>query len=96
MAIVDIFDALLSERPYKKAFELPKAVEIMQEGCETFFDPTLLQLFLDNLDQFIAIRNLLHDQAQDLELARRLLPKKHLPLIPAAEPEAPTDSPQTA
>lgn len=96
VAIVDIFDALLSERPYKKSFELPEALEIMMEGSETFFDPTLLQLFLANLDQFIAIRNLLHDQAQDLELARQLLPKNHIPLIPVAEPEAPAASPQTA
>ncbi len=79
VAIVDIFDALLSERPYKKAFELDAAITIMQEGEGSFFDPALLQLFLSNLEQFTAIRNLLHDQAQDLELARRLFPKNCLP-----------------
>jgi HD-GYP domain-containing protein (c-di-GMP phosphodiesterase class II) len=74
VTIVDIFDALLSERPYKKPFSLENAVDIMEEGRGSFFDPRLLQLFLDHLQQFVAIRNRLRDQAQDLELARQLLP----------------------
>ncbi len=78
VTIVDIFDALLSERPYKKGFPLEKAVEILQEGNGSFFDPRLLQLFLDNLQTFVAIRNRLQDQAQDLALAWQLVPKSSL------------------
>jgi putative two-component system response regulator len=75
VTIVDIFDALLSDRPYKNGFALPKAVEIMREGEGSFFDPGLLPLFLNNLQHFVTIRNQLHDKAQDLALARQLLPK---------------------
>jgi putative two-component system response regulator len=53
--IADIFDALTSERPYKKAFPLEKALEIMKEGKGEFFDPSLLELFLANLDIFLRI-----------------------------------------
>jgi putative two-component system response regulator len=53
--IADIFDALTSERPYKKAFPLEKALEIMKEGKGKFFDPSLLELFLANLDIFLRI-----------------------------------------
>jgi len=49
VTIVDIFDALLSERPYKQPFSLEKTVAIMEEGRGSFFDPKLLQLFLDQL-----------------------------------------------
>lgn len=72
VTIVDIFDALLSERPYKKPFSLDMAVKIMKEGRGTFFDPLLLQLFLDNLQRFVAIRSNLQDQDDEIELSRRL------------------------
>lgn len=45
-AIVDVFDALTSERPYKSAFSLEKTLMIMREGEGTHFDPKLLQIFL--------------------------------------------------
>lgn len=61
VSIVDVFDALTSERPYKKAFSLEKTSEIMRDGREVFFDPRLLDLFLENLDQFVAIKNSLAD-----------------------------------
>jgi putative two-component system response regulator len=60
--IVDVFDALLSERPYKKAFSLEKTMEIMEEGCGSFFDPGLLSLFRDNLDSFLKVREELQDR----------------------------------
>jgi putative two-component system response regulator len=59
--IVDVFDALLSERPYKKAFSLEKTMQIMAEGCGTFFDPGLLALFERNLAQFTKVREELQD-----------------------------------
>jgi putative two-component system response regulator len=59
--IVDVFDALLSERPYKKAFSLEKTMQIMAEGCGTFFDPELLLLFERHLTQFTRVRDQLQD-----------------------------------
>jgi putative two-component system response regulator len=60
--VVDVFDALASERPYKPALPLEKVVSIMVEGRGSFFDPALLSLFLDHLEQFVAIRDGLQDR----------------------------------
>ena len=47
MAIIDVYDALISERPYKKACPHEEAVKIIEEGKGTHFDPILTELFLD-------------------------------------------------
>jgi len=65
VSIVDVFDALCSERPYKKAFPLEKTLGIMEEGREVFFDPTLLDLFLSNIENFVAIREHLKDEPEE-------------------------------
>jgi HD-GYP domain-containing protein (c-di-GMP phosphodiesterase class II) len=46
-AITDVFDALSSERPYKKPMPLAKVVEILEEGRDQHFDPALLDSFLE-------------------------------------------------
>ncbi len=46
MAIVDVYDALTHERPYKKAFSHERAIEIITEGRGTHFDPLLVDLFI--------------------------------------------------
>lgn len=46
-AIADVFDALSSERPYKKAMPLKRVVKILEEGRGQHFDPDLLTLFLE-------------------------------------------------
>jgi putative two-component system response regulator len=71
--VADIFDALASDRPYKKAFPLEKIVDIMEEGKGQFFDPRLLQLFMDNLPQFVAIREQLKDQQDEPDPLLELL-----------------------
>lgn len=62
VSIVDVFDALSSDRPYKKSFPLEKSISIMKEGRGGFFDPELLDLFLDNILEFVAIRDSLKDE----------------------------------
>jgi len=59
MAIVDVYDALISDRPYKKAFTHREAVAVISAGKATQFDPVLVDLFLDVADAFddIAMRN---------------------------------------
>ncbi|MDR2569059.1 MAG: response regulator [Oscillospiraceae bacterium] len=52
MAIVDVYDALVSERPYKKPFTAEKAVEIISDGSGTQFDPNIVDVFLKVKDQF--------------------------------------------
>ena len=71
--VADVFDALASDRPYKKAFPIEKIVEIMEEGRGQFFDPRLLQLFMDNLQQFIQIRESLKDHQEDVDPLMELL-----------------------
>ena len=61
VSIVDVFDALSSDRPYKKAFSHEKVVGIMQEGRGNYFDPVLLELFLNNIRIFVDIRESLKD-----------------------------------
>ena len=61
VSIVDVFDALSSERPYKKAFPLNKTISIIEEGRNVFFDPDLLGLFLSNTSSFVEIREELQD-----------------------------------
>jgi len=46
MAIADVYDALVSERPYKKAFSHEEAMRVIAEGCGTQFDPDLTNLFV--------------------------------------------------
>lgn len=55
-AICDVFDALLSERPYKKSWTLASTLDLMTSESGIHFDPDLLQLFIDNIDIFIDIR----------------------------------------
>lgn len=60
-AIADVFDALLSERCYKEAWPLDKVVSLFKRECGFQFDPALVELLLDHLDDFVEIRNLYPD-----------------------------------
>lgn len=51
MAVADVFDALTSPRVYKPAFPLQKALEILQEGSGTQFDPKCIEAFMDSLNE---------------------------------------------
>ncbi|MGR3173087.1 MAG: HD domain-containing phosphohydrolase [Candidatus Scalindua sp.] len=55
-AVADVFDALTSERPYKKAFSNEKTLRIMKEGRGKHFEPQLIDLFMDNLDEVFTIQ----------------------------------------
>lgn len=50
MAIADVYDALRSERPYKKAFSHEQALEIIVAGRGTHFDPAVVDAFLSQAD----------------------------------------------
>ena len=56
-AICDVFDALAHERPYKKAWELDRIIALFKEERAKHFDPTLIDLFLENLNEFLEIQN---------------------------------------
>ena len=52
MAIADVYDALVSDRPYKKAFSHDEAVKIIIESKGSHFDPRIVELFLEVSDKF--------------------------------------------
>jgi len=58
MAIVDVYDALISERPYKKAFTHEEATQIIVENAGKQFDPSLAQLFYEVSGQFKELKNM--------------------------------------
>ena len=56
-ALADVFDALTSERPYKKAWKVDDAVGFIKENAGSHFDPELVELFIENLDLVVDIKN---------------------------------------
>ena len=56
-ALADVFDALGSERCYKKAWDDEKIFALFKEEKGKQFDPKLVDLFFDNLDKFLEIRD---------------------------------------
>lgn len=61
MAIADVYDALTSERCYKKAMPPDEAVRIIKEESGTHFDPKLVEVFLRHQEEFTRDRiSLIH------------------------------------
>ncbi len=50
-AVSDVFDALTSVRPYKKAFPLSQALQIIQDGAGNHFDPKVVEAFFQIIDE---------------------------------------------
>jgi putative two-component system response regulator len=70
VAVADVFDALTSERPYKKAWTLDAAVSFLKEGAGSHFDPACVQAFLANWDEVVEIRGRYSDVAAAVDLVR--------------------------
>ncbi len=66
-AVGDVFDALTSERPYKKAWEDDRAVALLREGMGGHFDPACVEAFLEDWDAVLAIRNRFVDDEAEKE-----------------------------
>ncbi|MCL2245418.1 MAG: HD domain-containing protein [Treponema sp.] len=52
MAVIDVYDALVSERPYKQAFTSEEAVKIIMDSTGEMFDPLIAEVFYDAREQF--------------------------------------------
>jgi putative two-component system response regulator len=61
-AVADVFDALTSRRPYKPAFPNERAVEILKESKGKHFDPPLVDLFIEHLEEVITIQQEYRDE----------------------------------
>jgi putative two-component system response regulator len=56
VAVADVFDALLSDRPYRPAMSIDEAVEVIREGCGTHFDPEVAEALLEHLEDVLDLR----------------------------------------
>jgi len=56
VAVADVFDALLSDRPYRPAMSVEEAVELIREGKGAHFDPEVAQALLDHLEEALSLR----------------------------------------
>ncbi|MFA6121521.1 MAG: HD domain-containing phosphohydrolase [Sideroxydans sp.] len=57
VAVADVFDALTSERPYKQAWSIEQASEMLREGMGKHFDPSCVAAFFTDFDDILAIKN---------------------------------------
>jgi putative two-component system response regulator len=56
VALADVFDALVSERPYKSAFSMEKSLEILAKDAGHHFDPDVWRAFDGQVDEIESIR----------------------------------------
>ncbi|SDN74491.1 Response regulator c-di-GMP phosphodiesterase, RpfG family, contains REC and HD-GYP domains [Paenibacillus sp. yr247] len=61
-ALADVFDALCSDRVYKKAWELDRVLDLLKTERGRHFDPVIVDLFLQHLDEFLVIKELYKEQ----------------------------------
>jgi len=66
-AIADVFDALGSDRVYKKAWDDERIFKLFKEERGEHFDPNLVDLFFENLDSFLEIREEFKDSYKKVE-----------------------------
>ncbi|MBS4051037.1 MAG: HD domain-containing protein, partial [Methylomonas sp.] len=62
VALVDVFDALTTARPYKHAWPVEEAVALLQRESGRHFDPNLVPVFLDLMPE---IGNIMQEWAED-------------------------------
>ncbi len=64
VALADVFDALMSKRPYKDPFSLEQTFQIIEEGAGKHFDPEIVRIVLQNKHRMIAVYNEFHSHPQ--------------------------------
>jgi putative two-component system response regulator len=64
VAVADVFDALTSERPYKKAWDLDRATDLLKESRGGHFDPEVVDAFFDVFDEVLEVKR----QYQDADM----------------------------
>jgi response regulator RpfG family c-di-GMP phosphodiesterase len=56
VAVADVFDALTTERPYKKAWKIEHALEFLHAGAGAHFDPLCVAAFVARIDEVLVVR----------------------------------------
>ena len=67
VAVADVFDALTTERPYKKAWETDMAQQLLRKAAGTHFDPVCVEAFCHDWDAVLDIKNTFIDEKNYLE-----------------------------
>ena len=67
MAVADVFDALVSERSYKKPFTFEKAMSIIKEDAGSHFDPLVAEAFLASEDEVRKVAQSFDDNSETTE-----------------------------
>lgn len=62
VSIADVFDALTSNRPYKKAWTFDDALDLLKKESGHHFDPKIVKLFVDNIEEVSKIYNSFNDK----------------------------------
>ncbi len=65
-ALADVFDALGSDRCYKKAWDDERIFNLFREERGEHFDPKLIDIFFDNLNKFLEIRETFKDTFEEV------------------------------
>lgn len=66
-AVADVFDALASDRVYKKAWPLENVLNLFKEERGEHFDPKLVDILFENLDEFLEVRGKFADKFEETE-----------------------------
>jgi putative two-component system response regulator len=88
MAIADVYDALVSARPYKKPFTHEQAIEIITKDSGTHFDPEIVKVFKEIADDFW-VQNFIGGEADEILKTQALQPPEPSDIKPKYEPEKP-------
>lgn len=64
VAVADVFDALTSARPYKAAWPVERALQLLRDGAGSHFDPVCVDGFLAQLEAVLVTKARLDDLAQ--------------------------------
>jgi response regulator RpfG family c-di-GMP phosphodiesterase len=62
VAVADVFDALTSERPYKKAWALDDAMRFLEAGRSAHFDPLCVESFIAGWEEVLEVRHRFRDE----------------------------------
>jgi putative two-component system response regulator len=76
-AVADSFDAMTSDRVYRPGMPVERALDIMRTERGRQFDPALVDLFLERIDEVLAIRESLAETAPPVTALRVLLVDDH-------------------
>ena len=71
VTVCDVFDALTSDRPYKKAWSVEDTVAEMESQSGKLFDPHVLRVFMTLLPEMVGISRQFSDSSQQVIQAQR-------------------------